>query len=229
MLPGRGRSITNAVYLLHLGRMILARKTKNGADDRIGDASADSSTRQIILDAAARCYEDFSTARTTIEDISKASGLSRVTIYRYFSSKDQIAIAVLVMKSQEISRRVVEAIKDCRTTRARIIVAMTLAIEFLISDRQIRDQLGGPFFVAVATSGGPGVGVLGSLAERWLPILEEGIADGTLRPDLDKLAAISWITDVQMMLAVRILSLNETLDDVRTYIEQFVLDGITQR
>ncbi len=190
---------------------------------------AENATRSAILAAAARCFDQFSTERTTVEDIAKASKLSRPTIYRHFANKEQIIQGVSLMKSEEISRRVAAGVDPGAGTRERIARAMIICIEFLAADRQTREMLTGPFQMAVAQSGNKAQGVPRSVSERWTPILTEAMADGALRPDLDLPTTISWLSDIQMLLVVRMLTFGETLEDMRAYIEMFVLDGIARR
>ncbi|MGV0838378.1 TetR/AcrR family transcriptional regulator [Mycolicibacterium thermoresistibile] len=53
-------------------------------------------TAERILDAALRQFELLGIRRSTVEDITRRSGLARVTLYRHFSSKDAIVEAVLL-------------------------------------------------------------------------------------------------------------------------------------
>jgi AcrR family transcriptional regulator len=190
---------------------------------------AENATRSTILAAAAQCFDQFSTERTTVEDIAKASKLSRPTIYRHFANKDEIVQGVSLMKSEEISRRVAAGVDPGAGARERIAQAMMISIEFLAADRQTREMLTGPFQTAVAQSGSRAHGVPKSLIERWTPILSEAMADGTLRPDLDLPTTISWLSDIQMLMVVRKLTFGETREDMRAHIEMFVLDGIARR
>jgi AcrR family transcriptional regulator len=57
-------------------------------------------TAERILDAALRQFELFGINRSTVEDITRRSGLARVTLYRRFSSKDDITEAVLLRELQ---------------------------------------------------------------------------------------------------------------------------------
>lgn len=50
--------------------------------------------RQQIVDAARARFADHGFARTSMADIVTASGLSTGAIYRYFTSKDEIVVAV---------------------------------------------------------------------------------------------------------------------------------------
>ena len=51
--------------------------------------------RQQILDAAASCFARNGFHRTSMQDIVKESGLSAGLIYRYFTGKDDMIVAIV--------------------------------------------------------------------------------------------------------------------------------------
>jgi AcrR family transcriptional regulator len=57
-------------------------------------------TSERILQSAFDCIGDVGLSRTTVEDVARAAGLSRQTIYRYYSSKDHLIMA-LVLREEE--------------------------------------------------------------------------------------------------------------------------------
>ncbi|KUI34635.1 TetR/AcrR family transcriptional regulator [Mycobacterium sp. GA-2829] len=65
------------------------------AVQRFGAPSAEG-TAERILDAALKQFELLGIRRSTVEDITRRSGLARVTLYRNFANKDAIVEAVLL-------------------------------------------------------------------------------------------------------------------------------------
>jgi AcrR family transcriptional regulator len=63
------------------------------ARDQGGDADA---VTERILDAALGQFEDFGLRRSTMEDIARRCGLSRITIYRRFPGKENLIEAVVL-------------------------------------------------------------------------------------------------------------------------------------
>ena len=63
------------------------------APDRGEDADA---VTERILDAALGQFEDFGLRRSTMEDIARRCGLSRITIYRRFPKKENLIEAVVL-------------------------------------------------------------------------------------------------------------------------------------
>lgn len=47
-------------------------------------------TPEKVLDAALECVQNFGLTRTTLTDVAKAAGLSRMTIYRHYASVGEI-------------------------------------------------------------------------------------------------------------------------------------------
>jgi len=59
--------------------------------------------RQEILDAAARRFTDYGYGKTTIAEIARDCGMSSGNVYRYYDSKEAIAIAGVARKLEEKS------------------------------------------------------------------------------------------------------------------------------
>src|SRR5664280_2451818 len=79
---------------------------------KVGQAYLDARRNQIV-DAARARFTSHGFARTSMADIVTESGLSTGSIYRYFTSKDEIIIAVCEQGSEAFpSALTVEAVND---------------------------------------------------------------------------------------------------------------------
>jgi AcrR family transcriptional regulator len=58
--------------------------------------------RQQIIDAARARFGEHGFARTSMPDLAEASGLSIGAIYRYFTSKDEIIVAICEQASETL-------------------------------------------------------------------------------------------------------------------------------
>lgn len=63
---------------------------------RFGRTVPGHTTAERILDAALAQFEMVGIARSTVEDITRRSGLARVTLYRHFPGKKEITEAVIL-------------------------------------------------------------------------------------------------------------------------------------
>src|SRR5258708_39573373 len=59
-------------------------------------APVDDTTAARVLEAAAKQLELFGIQRTTMDDVARRAGVSRVTIYRHFENKDVLVEAVVL-------------------------------------------------------------------------------------------------------------------------------------
>lgn len=65
-----------------------ARRAPFSANPEVGDRGRRS--RQRIVDAALRCFDELGYERTTVDRITRAAGCSRAAYYQYFSSKEEL-------------------------------------------------------------------------------------------------------------------------------------------
>jgi len=105
-------------------------------------------TREHLLDVAAGLFADKGFNETTIEDIARAAGSSRATVYSYFSTKDDIlrTLAIEMWETTEDTYRAfaelpewsVDAIRgwleDVTAAWDRTIVRIRVVVESLSRD-----------------------------------------------------------------------------------------------
>ena len=65
----------------------------NGRAASSPDAKA-KPVRERLLDAAEDCLARFGAQKTSMEDVARAAGLSRATVYRYFDNRDALLLGV---------------------------------------------------------------------------------------------------------------------------------------
>lgn len=58
--------------------------------------------REQILDAALRCYQQNTFHKTRMDHIARAAKVSRTTIYRYFESRDEVLVSVVLRSLREL-------------------------------------------------------------------------------------------------------------------------------
>ena len=86
----------------HTGSMSSSSKLRWG-DRSPGDVRE---ARDRVLDAAERCLADDGYQRVTMEAIAAEAKISRATLYRYFSSRDEVLSGVVVRDSERYLERI---------------------------------------------------------------------------------------------------------------------------
>ena len=146
--------------------------------------------RRRILDAAEKLFDLHGIDRVTMADITSASGLRASTIYQYFSNKDDIVWAILSELFTRGASRAKITIESAATGLSKITGLLQM-----MADELVKDQAGVRFmaqFDAMYARDWPVERLLTLEAQispkglRYLgSLIREGIADGSLRPDLD--------------------------------------------
>lgn len=185
-------------------------------------------TRDRIISAALRCFSRLTTERATISDIARAANVSRPTIYKYFATKEEIIAEATASKTRAISEYVRTRTAGTMPPPQRLEEAIVACIEFLGEDPMSRDFLNCSVRDLVVMLGTQAV-VLAPGRERWMPILEEGVRDGSFAPNLDMERTIAWISDIQTILFARHVNLGDSLDEIRAYIRDYLLFGMVAR
>jgi len=81
--------------------------------------------RNQILDGAGLAFGQYGYKKTTLADIVRESGVARATVYKYFSSKEEVFQAVIDREVADIQRRVRAAVEEQTNTYDRLRAAVT--------------------------------------------------------------------------------------------------------
>jgi AcrR family transcriptional regulator len=63
-----------------------------------------------VLDAARRCIARVGVAKTTVDDVAREAGLSRATVYRLFSGKPELLVALVEREIAGVEARLLAAV-----------------------------------------------------------------------------------------------------------------------
>ena len=146
--------------------------------------------RRRILEAAERLFDEHGIDRVTMTEIISATELRTSTIYQYFSSKDDIVWAILEGVLADFSARAKIAIDVENTALAKITALLELMADDLTRNQAKVRYLAQ--FDALYARDWPAERLITLEAqinpegfEHFSRLIREGIADGSLRADLD--------------------------------------------
>ncbi|MFT2008679.1 TetR/AcrR family transcriptional regulator [Pontibacter sp. 13R65] len=80
----------------------------------------DEAIRSDILNEAQKLFGHFGLAKTTMEDIAKAAGKGKSTLYYYYKSKDEIFDAVVIREMEEVFRIVKQEVDKVETAEEKL-------------------------------------------------------------------------------------------------------------
>jgi len=147
-----------------------------------------------IIEATVKCFRRFGIDKTSMDDIANAAKLSRPTIYRYFPSRNHLAIEVLVREIRDHTRLVVPVLRahkyPPRALVEGIIFDIATAKEHPYTGIIVSDA-GTELLASVE---GSEEAMLAAMSEQWLPSLTRWREDGYLRAELKMDDVLLWIT-----------------------------------
>jgi AcrR family transcriptional regulator len=146
--------------------------------------------RRRILDAAWKLFDERGIDRVTMAEITSVSGVQPSTVYQYFANKDDIVWALLRETMQEGSGRAKQIMDAAPDALARLTALLDLMADELENNQsKIRFMAQ---FDAMYARDWPAERLI-TLESQINPagfqvftdLIREGIADGSLRSDLD--------------------------------------------
>jgi len=132
-----------------LTRVYAARKDEPATDD---------ATAAKIVEAATRQLELFGIQRTTMEDVARRSGVSRVTVYRHFPTKERLLEVVVLRETQEFLTELGALLDTFDTDVERMLEGFVFTVGRLRHHRLLRRLLEGEpelFLPQLTTGAGP--------------------------------------------------------------------------
>ena len=150
--------------------------------------------RRFLLSVAQSCIERFGLSKVGLSDVASAAGVTRQTVYRYFSNADELFNAAAVLASGGFLERMRERVLQHEGLAERIVETLVVAIQEIPKDVHLSALVrsGDPLAVSSAlklffvqeemlalTEGDLGLDALGrdELAEILLRLLKSFLAD----------------------------------------------------
>lgn len=199
----------------------MAKAQRNGGPPEVD-------TRSRILAAAAELLPRFTIAKLTMEDVARATGISRQTVYKHFHSKDDLVGELLAMElrtshaplMRKLGRQKPTAQHLAQMFMAQLDVGRQFPLIAPVLDPLIAPRMAELVFGVPV--------VLEALEEIWLPILGKYADAGVIRPALDHRQIVRWITYQQFWLITHPEVLAKNDAELEVYIKYFIVGGIVE-
>ncbi|MCO5971565.1 TetR/AcrR family transcriptional regulator [Actinoallomurus soli] len=156
---------------------------------------ATTDVRERIVGAAERCFARYGVAKTTVEDIAAAAGLSRATVYRSFAGgRDEVIIEVLLRDLRRFLDRLAARLGTQSSVSDGIVEGVVDAVAFVRGEPRVAALLtpeaAGHTQTAVA---GAAQSVLRLCADRVRPYFATAQREGLLRADITVEGAVEFL------------------------------------
>lgn len=186
-----------------------------------------SEVRERLLDAAEECLVRQGIRSTTMLEVARTAGVSRAWLYRHFPDKPALLGAALVRLGDAFWDETHQRLAAVSGLDRRIALAVELGRTLEPGMLLLRLQEGEPDEFATAI--GAGIrDIIPSLAGFWTRYVEEAIAAGEIRDDLDVPATTEWILRIVISLTTMPgATLDVTdMDAVLAHVRRYVMGGL---
>ncbi|TAM70958.1 TetR/AcrR family transcriptional regulator [Mycobacterium sp.] len=153
----------------------------------------ETSTRELIVESAFACFGKQGLQKATIVDIAKRAGVSRSTIYEYFSDKAAIVEACAEHASERFYREMAKAIDRGSSLEDKLCSAavfVTQARRVIASEKYFDEDA-----ISLLLTKDAAV-LLRECVEFFAPYLSAARLTGEVRKDLDVDAAGEWFARI---------------------------------
>ena len=160
------------------------------------------SRRAEILDRAAELFAQRGIAATTVREIGDAVGMLSGSLYHHFASKEQMIEEIIASYLEDLLRRyrAVSAAHD--QPRERFAALVRTSFHSVAEHPSACRIYQRDFALLADLASFPRMKRIGATTRRiWLTTIEDGVAAGTLRSDLDPEVFYRFLRDALWMSA----------------------------
>lgn len=179
--------------------------------------------RERLKRAAERCIARHGLRKMTMDDIAREAGVSRPSVYRYFTDREGLLLALTAEHSRALKDKAQRFIATQATFDDAIVEGLLYLAEHGLRDPFTRhlvrfnDESDLSNIVTTRNSGA-------ELAEEfWGEYFAGAIERGEMNAALDSRTVFRWLAEVGLMLMRLIERDPDNLDEYRSVIRTFVL------
>lgn len=156
--------------------------------------------RARLLDAAEASFSKYGVLKTTVEDVASAANVSRATVYRYFSDRDELILGVLLRQANRFLDRLRAQIESEPQFDKAIVNGVLFTVMSVRADEHLA-LLFAPEVVGVTTAVAGASEAMFQLTTEFLrPFFEAARKSGSLRSDIDLEEAAEWTLRIVLSL-----------------------------
>ncbi len=161
--------------------------------DRPENAGRETQRRADILKAARGLFERFGYKKTTMDDIARAAGITKPTVYTYFKGKKDIIVALVEWEGSQVLETGL-ASQDEKASATEQLSGMFVAVDrFLKEDTFLQGIVNRDPDILTPEVISTAFDFERKIMEAVAKILEQGMEEGTIRKTDPKLLAYAIV------------------------------------
>jgi TetR/AcrR family transcriptional regulator, cholesterol catabolism regulator len=152
---------------------------------RNADRRASGERWQTILKGAAEVFRREGFARARLEDVAAEVGINRASLYYYVGTKEELLVALIEQPAYMMTRRCREALESDAPADEKLRRALRAYIDDLANYPEVFLLFSESQYLAAIPEAKDIVANADAYGKTLLAIVEEGVASGVFRDDLD--------------------------------------------
>jgi AcrR family transcriptional regulator len=183
-----------------------------------------------LIVATQACFERYGVMKTTVEDIATAAGISRATVYRYASGRDDLILAVLMRSADQFFTRLGRRLlRPTGSMSDRIVEGILYTLDQIRTDENLRLLFAAEAVGVTGTIAGASEALFARSADYLRPLLSRAQADGELRADLNADELAEWLIRIILSLLTVQGPKPRSRKEIRTMLEHYLVPALGSR
>jgi TetR/AcrR family transcriptional regulator len=185
----------------------------------------DEEARRRLLEAAGRCIVRRGNAQIRMAEVADEAGVSRSTLYRYFSNRDEVLLGLMLARADTALGDLVRSLRH-PDDPVRSLPEMVLARVESVEGNPLNEALFAAESTAVPTALEMGSEpIVKVLLAHYEPLLRRWKQAGRLYADLDPRSIVEWIHTTTLFLLAPSWR-HRSAPDKRKFVEQFLVRAL---
>ena len=149
--------------------------------------------KELFIDAAKKLFIQKGFESTSIDEVAQTAGLTKRTLYQYFSSKEDLFYAIVMIEGQKLLKAYLEAFGKGETALDKIHLGNQAHLRFYLEHPDMFRLLNYRPAAQSSIDASPHyqeVTNLEMIRKHFSTLIEEGRTDGSISPGLDMKKAV---------------------------------------
>ncbi|GAB89390.1 TetR/AcrR family transcriptional regulator [Gordonia rhizosphera] len=167
-------------------------------------------TRARLLDAAFDLFSRSGIQRTSMEEVARRAGLSRITLYRKFETKDALVEQLIVREFRRYFVQFLEDVQPARTAADRVVAGFVSSLGAISGNPIISGLLETDLSLLVGSLIGDDGGMVSTVRQFVAGQLRSEQEAGNVSPDLD----VDMVAEMMVRISASFLTIPSQLVDL---------------
>ncbi|MCK9897226.1 TetR/AcrR family transcriptional regulator [Frankia sp. AgB32] len=185
----------------------------------------DEEARRRLVAAAQRVLVARGTSRLTVDAVAKEAAVVRSTVYRYFGSRDELILGVVLSRVDNGMRRVLGMLEHPDDAARSVVDLLMHSIGLVAGDPLNEMMFSGESRWLVTSLELRSEAVADAFHLHLGPLLERWRAQGQLRADLDLRETSRWMNTVALLLLGPPWATRPD-EAKRDFVERYIVPGL---